>query len=116
MSTRAQVYMKETGVYLYRHSDGYDLPNTVRDALLRKQRWDDAEYLARIIFSEMIRDRLDDETGYGIGVELHEDIQYLVTVDTEEQTVKVETGFDPDWNTLTEEPFEDFIQNVRDEW
>lgn len=116
MSTRSQVCMKETGVYLYRHSDGYDLPNTVRVALQRKQRWDDAEYLTRIIFSEVIRGRLDDETGFGIGVKLHGDIQYLVTVDTDKQMIKVETGYDPDWKVLAEESFEDFICNTRKEW
>lgn len=57
MSTRAQVCMVEGDekLYLYMHYDGYELPNVVRRALARgTDRWDDFEYLGRIIFCEMI--------------------------------------------------------------
>jgi len=106
MTTRAQVLMKDTGVYLYQHCDGYDLINTVTSAIARNGRLDDVEHLTRIIFSEMIRDYIDGSTGYGIGVIEHCDIEYLVTVDCEEQTV---TEFEMRGDKRRTLTFEDII-------
>lgn len=59
-------------VYLYSHWDGDEplekshLADKLRIALKRKQRWDDESYLARIIVSEVIKEYIDEETGYGI--------------------------------------------------
>lgn len=53
-------------IYLYSHWDS-DLGTKLASALQRgKARWNDASYLARIIFSEMIKDDVDGLTGYGI--------------------------------------------------
>lgn len=59
-------------IYIYSHWDGDDkyltsgLAHKLKNALARHERWDDEGYLARIIISEVLRDSLDDETGYGI--------------------------------------------------
>jgi hypothetical protein len=54
-------------IYLYTHWGGSELKQTLKDALLRgRDRWDDPSYLARIIFSEMIKDNIDGNTGFGI--------------------------------------------------
>jgi hypothetical protein len=70
MGDRANIKVTEEygePIYLYTHWRGYVLPMTLRDALQRGQdRWRDTPYLARIIFSEMIRERLMETTGYGI--------------------------------------------------
>lgn len=69
MGDRANVYVHEgdaPGVYLYTHNGGSGLPDTVRTALAREQRWHDDPYLARIIFSTMIEGDVSGETGYGI--------------------------------------------------
>ena len=70
MGDRGNIVMVEkTGnkIYFYTHWDGSDLPRILRQALIRgKGRWDDEPYLARIIFSEMIKDNILEETGYGI--------------------------------------------------
>jgi hypothetical protein len=79
--------MKDEGVYLYQHYDGYDLLNSVKRAMEKRWRWDDPEYLARIIFDEMTKDCHGEECGYGIGSDKHSDIEYLITVDCENQTV-----------------------------
>lgn len=89
MSTRAQVLIEDTGVYLYQHYDGYDLDNIVMRAIARGERLDDVEYLTRIIFSEMIRDYIDEPTGFGIGTCEHSDIEYLVIVNVAEQTMEL---------------------------
>lgn len=87
MSTRSQVYFPETGIYLYQHYDGYGLFDIVEKAIAKKWRWDDVEYLTRIIFCEMVKENIGGETGYGIGKSQHGDIEYLVTVDVKNKTI-----------------------------
>lgn len=91
MGTRAQVFFPKTGVYLYQHYDGDGLYDTVKAAVMSsvgQNRKNDAEYLARIVFCAMVHDYIDGETGYGINTYKHGDIEYLVTVDTENCTIK----------------------------
>jgi hypothetical protein len=95
MGDRGQVFVKDAGVYLYTHWNASNLIETVRQALAKKWRWDDPEYLARIIFCEMVRGSETDETGYGIGTQEHGDIWLLITVDTETQTDTIKDDEDP---------------------
>ena len=83
MGCRGQVLIESEGVYLYTHWGA----DTLLDDVLRavnspkgQSRRTDGEYLARIIFCEMVKDDIDGETGYGIGTQEHGDIQLLVTV------------------------------------
>lgn len=71
MGDRAQVIVKsdKNKVYLYSHWDGVGLIQIVQRAMSSergRRRWDDGPYLARIIFSEMIKNDIDGETGFGI--------------------------------------------------
>lgn len=72
MGDRANVYIHEgdePGVYLYSHWGGTELPKLIWEALKTdraQNRADDAPYLARILFEEMISEDLGSETGYGI--------------------------------------------------
>lgn len=69
MGNRANIelkYQSGESVFFYSHWDGSNVDEIVRKALARKQRWNDEAYLARIIFSQMIKDTLMEETGYGI--------------------------------------------------
>ena len=53
-------------IYLYSHWDS-NLGTVLAQALIRgKDRWNDSSYLARIIFSEMIKEDIEGNTGYGI--------------------------------------------------
>ncbi len=78
----------------YTHWHGTGLLDTVRAAIRRgKGRWSDAEYLARIIFCEMLKSDgdgvLDGETGFGIGTGgQHGDVSNVVEVDVAAQTVQ----------------------------
>jgi len=74
------------GVYLYTHWDGYNLPITVQKALKRQARWDDAPYLARMIFGEMVGNDTG-ETGYGIDSRIGDNEHKLVVVDCENQRI-----------------------------
>jgi len=103
MATRAQVFIKDTGVYLYQHWDGDTLMNTVVNAVngdVGRGRQNDVEYLTRIIFSAMIREDIDGETGFGIGLEKHGDIEYLVTVDCFERTITELNIYDETYVTV----------------
>lgn len=84
-------------VYLYTHWGGYELPQTVANALIRgKGRWDDESYLARIIFSEMIKDDVLDETGFGISTYQVDNEHPIIVVDCESKTVGfAEPGNEP---------------------
>lgn len=92
-------------IYLYNQWIGEMMPEVVRQALARKQRWDQPSYLCRIIFSEMIRrgrhdgqvsgeefqlQYLGEETGHGISpYETAAGDRPTITVDTSKQTVEV---------------------------
>jgi len=76
-------------VYFYTHWHGAELPRLVQRALGRRQRWDDPAYLARIIFSEMIRDDVGGETGFGISLEVQDNEYPLLVVDARRNNMQV---------------------------
>jgi len=94
-------------IFFYTHWHGHVLAEIVRQALIRgKPRWGDQAYLARIIFSEMIKDEVLEETGYGIApYECYNEYPW-VEVDMKEQTVKV--------GPITQS-FEDYIEEEKAE-
>lgn len=95
MGTRANVRVHDgdhPGVYLYQHWDGDGLVNTVQAALARQERWDDDQYLARIIFCQMVKDDIDGTTGYGISAWLGDGGDRIVDVDTATMTVRFKGG------------------------
>ena len=110
MGDRAQVkIVEESGhpVYLYTHWYGHKIKEITANALSRGAgRWNDSEYLARIIFSEMIRDDIDGTTGYGISTVQHGDTEILVTVDGNRKEVFVEHLYE---NKIVRYSFEEFI-------
>lgn len=60
-------YKNDKKIYFYTHWGAEDLKEELKRALIRgKGRWDDPSYLARIIFSEMIQEDIQGETGFGI--------------------------------------------------
>lgn len=90
MGDRANVYVTdgdEDGVYLYTHSGGYDLPCDVKVALTKCWRWGDNQYLARIIFDEMMNGCHDGATGFGISSQLYDNEHLIVRVDCGRQEV-----------------------------
>jgi len=96
MGARAQVIIKGTGhadLYFYTHWGANTIIDTVSCALDRgRSRWDDPSYLARIIFSEMIKDDVMELIGYGISTESVGDSQWDVIVDVPSQTVTCDAG------------------------
>lgn len=96
MGDRGQVrfiYGQDEGeVWFYTHWGASELVGDVQNALVRgKGRWDDDEYLARIVFCEMVGvNGVTGTTGYGIGMSKHGDVWQVVTVDASNNTVTVE--------------------------
>lgn len=88
MGDRANVYVKEdetSGVYLYTHWGGHDLPETVRLALDSDQgrnRANDNQYLARIIFCRMVGPgNLSREDGFGISANMGDNEHPVIVVE-----------------------------------
>lgn len=104
MGDRANVVMKRGAekVCLYTHWNGTELPETLRAALIRgEDRWTDNQYLARIIFCEMVKGHEMKTTGFGISQEICDGEYRVLTVDTEAGTVSVNAS-----RTLT---FQEFV-------
>ena len=90
MGDCANVYCvdeEKKGVYLYAHWSGSKLPLTVQNALKREQRWDDGQYLNRIIFCEMIKGYEDGECGFGISATMGDNSHSIIVVDAEKKQV-----------------------------
>ncbi len=76
------------GIYMYTHWTGSVLPATVRAALVRgRGRWGDSQYLARIIFCELVAESVMEETGFGLSTRMGDNGQYIVRVDDNTQRV-----------------------------
>lgn len=109
MGDRAQIkfiFNDNKAVFFYTHWTGSELHHTLASALKRgESRWGDAGYLARIIFSEMIKNKVLDTTGYGIDLSKHGDIHTLITVNSKNKQVLFKG---------IEHSFKDFISSFYD--
>lgn len=103
-------------VYLYTHSNSKDLINVMHEVLSKKVRWDDPDYLARMIFCKMIPlDEWDSELGYGIGTQLYKDVNILVSIDTVHQTINISSYRDKQLIHGKVGSFTHFIKNFADD-
>lgn len=102
MGDRGQVKIVDTGVYLYTHSGATELVSRVQEALAKRLRWDDEEYLTRIIFDTMKNGQVG-ELGYGIGTILHSDVWLLVVVNCQTKMVEVVRHGETIWKLSFEE-------------
>jgi hypothetical protein len=94
MGDRANVLVKDSyddGVFLYTHWEGYDLPLLVRKALATEERWSDSSYLARIVFSAMVKEDIDGSTGYGISSRLTDNEYPVIVLDADARRVSYVT-------------------------
>jgi len=101
MGDRGQVIIEDTGIVLYTHWRATELPDDVFRSLSLRERWDDPEYLARIIFCHMTQSRCSTETnGYGIGTMPHSDAWQNIYINCENKTININEK---------KQPFESFI-------
>jgi hypothetical protein len=59
-------YRTGDSVYLYSHWGGSELQDIVANAVMTSDRVEDESYFARVLFSRMIMNEIEGETGYGI--------------------------------------------------
>jgi hypothetical protein len=79
-------------IYLYTHSNAHSLVNNVHDALSELSRWDDPDYLSKMIFCRMVpQEEWESDNGYGIGTQLYVDINLLVSLDTVTQMITIQS-------------------------
>jgi len=109
MGDRANIKVTGAGdVYLYTHWNGEELPQILKQALIRgRDRWGDPSYLARIIFCEMVNGQEKDTTGYGISGECGDGGDRILTVDTDKMTVGFPSGLTHQMKTYTDLPDKD---------
>lgn len=97
-------------VYLYTHNNAAFLVNIVHDALSMQQRWDDPDYLAKIIFCKMVPPEYwNNDFGFGIGTQLYADVNLLITVDTVKQEILLQIATDKHYKIKNS--FKDFVVN-----
>jgi hypothetical protein len=102
-------------VYLYSHNTANELVSVVSDVLSRQVRWDDPDYLSRMIFCRMIpKNKWDDELGFGIGTQLYKDVNMLITLDTVHQTIKISSAFETYITNSITMSFDDFLNKYAD--
>jgi len=91
MGDRANILVKadkkDSGVYLYTHWGRESLPGVLGEALKPKLRWDDPQYLARIIFDKMVGKNQGGECGFGISSQPGDGTDYVLIVDCDAQTI-----------------------------
>jgi hypothetical protein len=80
VGTDAGGELRYAPIYLYTHWEGEALPHMLADALTSApDRWTDAPYLTRIIFSVMTRGAQDSPRGFAISPdEQDNEVDYLV--------------------------------------
>ena len=106
---------KHPSVWIYSHWGGRSLPHLVQEALQKRQRWDDAPYLTRIIFDVMTAGQQGKDTGYGITTTLSDNEHDLIVVDPENKTVSFEDEKTRD--VKKQWSFEDFCSaEIPEDW
>lgn len=97
-------------LYFYTHWAGSEIARTLQDALKRgKDRWDDEQYLSRIIFCEMIKGDVLKTDGYGISTYMGDNEHDFLVVDSNKQTVSRVKEGDPGATPEKTWSFEDFV-------
>ncbi len=92
MGNRANIFLVDTadtdiepvlGIYLYTQHKGQDWPERLRQALITgpaRLRWEDPQYLARILIDQLFSDLRDEEAG-GVSTKLGDNDHPITIVD-----------------------------------
>jgi len=97
-------------VYLYTHSGAGSLVNDIHSVLSMRQRWDDPDYLAKMVFCKMVPvECWNTDLGFGIGTQLYADVNLLITLDTINQKILLQSATDKHYKL--QNSFKDFVVN-----
>lgn len=105
MGDRAHVKVQQSQgvVYLYTHWGGSEMRDSITTGLTRAfegDRWNDDEYLTRILFDAIKGDDVTSTTGFGISASTPDGVEWIVNIP--EQIVQ-----DPQRNVR---PFADYVR------
>jgi hypothetical protein len=123
MGNRANIVIEQDSdmfphpIYFYTHYDGSEIEQILKSALIRgRDRWDDPQYLSRVIFCEMIKDDLNGVTGYGITTAIGDGGYKLLCVKMDEQKVRIRDSSDDITAKIIKEwTFEEFVRRREEE-
>ena len=105
MGARSNIVVKQhdgSSVWLYGHWMGEDSINVVAEVLSQRERWSDAPYLARMLFSKMTENEpKDNSIGYGISTYMCDNEYPIIVINPNTNSAWLE---DYDWNTQSCEP------------
>jgi len=93
MGDRSNIVIQEDNgnrIFLYGHWMGEDSINIAHNVLSRKARWNDAPYLARMLFNKMTEGSPDTETGYGISTTMCDNEYPIIVLEPHTQTAWLE--------------------------
>lgn len=78
-------------VYFYTHWLGSEIPHIVQKAIGYRDRWNDAPYFRRIVFSELLKSMgsecLESRTGLGISTTVGDNENTIIEIDLANQSV-----------------------------
>lgn len=79
-----------SSIWIYTHWHGSELPHLLQDALAKaRPRWNDASYATRILVDQITKDGRDQETGWGLSLEIQDNERNILEVDLMHQQVLV---------------------------
>lgn len=100
-------------VYLYTHDTANTLVSDVHEALKIGKRWDDPDYLSKMIFCRMLPlECWQDDKGFGIGTQLYHDVNLLISVNTLTQTIVIHSMDDKHTKIIL--TFQEFVESYAD--
>lgn len=117
-----EIRQKSGSVFFYTHWSGSSMKETLATALERgSDRWQDASYLARIIFCDLIDGQERGTTGFGIDIAPNDNEYPILVVDADKRTVHEEPDKREGFTYITmredsiHEPiaFEDFVEKFK---
>lgn len=109
-SGQVQVVGPHGSVYLYTHDNAGTLVSIVHEVLSRRERWNDPDYLSRMLFCAMIpNDQWNSDKGFGIGTQYYIDANLLIVINTEMNRISISSYGSGVDNVVMD--LEDFVQN-----
>jgi len=102
-------------IFLYTYNKGLFLVHILYDVLAKRERWDDEDYLSRMIFCAMINpEELKTSDGFGIGTQQYIDIKILISLDIINQKIILTEYLDNNMTRNNHCTFEQFINTFTD--
>ena len=115
-SGQIEVIGEYGSVFLYTHNLAHDLIHAVHDVLSKEEKWNDPDYLTRMLFCRMVPVELWNKSNdFGIGTQMYTDVKLLIGINLKTKRLTINN-----WNESStvcrgvHYDFDDFINNFAD--